>query len=869
MKSKSRSRRAVAAPKSQSGRTPLRFAPRFVELEGRDVPATLYVDPLTAGSNPGDQVAFNAGNPGEVDNLSFGTQIFADFATAFAATQADGQDDTINLSYGNIAINNAAGKQYVVAPADGALTLNGSGAGATILQLTDNTASEFGSTASVFLASGAGAKLNVQNLYFDGGAPTLQVGQAFRYEDGATGTISKVSASLVIFTPVGANSGTVVVATGTGTNVTVTGSTFTDYGTVGVGVDAGATATITGNTFNGGGPGAYIIYGVQVSDGSSALISGNTFTNHLGAENGTSSGGVLISGDDGNNNFTAATATIIGNRFSNNTVGVLVGTPDASNNIVDPSTALIQHNNILGNDTGILTATTSVVNAVFNWWGDPSGPLATGNNTPAGDNPTGLGNPVDTQVQWKDAAVSPNGGVLQGPTPVAVAATSADYVAGLTPATVTVSGPANPVNTNALVFTVTFSEPVTGFGASDITVTNGTVTSVVPNAGGDVYTVTVKRTSADNVSVTVPASTSVHTALFAGISASNTATATFQFTRGFSAGGDTGSLQPYFGVDQNLATRTGVVPFAATFTGGVRTASADINGDGVLDVIVGTGAGIQNQVKIYDGATTALIASFSPYEATFKGGVFVAAGDVNGDGVPDVSVSPDQSGGPRIRVLNGAAINTQKTAYTSNAAGDQFADFFSIEDPNFRGGVRVGMGDINDDGFADIISAAGFGGGPRIAGFSGKGITPAATPVKLFADFFAFDTSLRDGSFVAGGDVNGDGFADIVAGAGNGGGPLVKAFSGKAILTDTQTLLANFTASNVTGGAANRGGVRVAAKDLNNDGKADIVVAPGHTGGSTIGVFNATNPGLNGGGLLNPDQAVNLFGNFTNGAFVG
>ena len=110
MKSKTRNRRAVAAPKSPTGRNSQRFAPRFVELEQRDVPAVYYVDPTLAGHNAGDTVVFNAGNPGAVTGLTFDTNAFADFATAFAKHKGAGAADTINLSYGNIAIDNTAGK---------------------------------------------------------------------------------------------------------------------------------------------------------------------------------------------------------------------------------------------------------------------------------------------------------------------------------------------------------------------------------------------------------------------------------------------------------------------------------------------------------------------------------------------------------------------------------------------------------------------------------------------------------------------------------------------------------------------------------------------------------------------------------------
>ncbi len=838
MMSKNWIRRAVAAPKSNTGRTANRFAPKFVQLEQRDVPAIFYVDPALAGSNPGDTVIFNAGNPTQVTGLTFGTDAFDTFQAAYNQTTANGTADTIELAYGTIPIDNSAGT-YVVTPADGALSIVGSGAGATTITPTNDTAAEFGSDAAIFRADGAGATLNVSSLNLDGGAPALLIGQGFRYENGATGAISKISASLVIYTSIGDNSGSMVVALGAGTNVTVSGSTFTDYGAVAVGVDQGATATITGSVFNGGGPGSYIITGVQVSDGSTATISGNTFTSHLGQENGAISSAILLSGDDGSGNFTAANATIIGNTISNNVAGVIVGTPDASNAVVDPSNAIIEHNNITSNNTGILAATTAVVDAKFNWWGDASGPLAVGNLTAAGDNPNGKGNPVDTQVLWQDATITPDGSVLQGPTPVISAASSAAYIAALPVAHPLVSAPSAPLVPTALPFTVTFDQPVNNFDAADITVTNGTISSVVDSGDHMTYTVTVAQTAAGNVSVSVPASMigadglpTIRTAAFGGSAASNTATATFTssaFANGFSASGDSGQSQPVFGVNQNFDTSSGIIPFESTFTGGVRSASADINGDGILDIIVGSGPGRENEVKIYDGATGALIADFHPFETTFTGGVFVTAGDVNLECVAEVVVTPDVTGGPRVRVLNGATIKSEKLAFTGSGPNSELADFFGIADSNFRGGARAAVGDINGDGFGDIIVAAGFGGGPRIAGFSGNGIS-STTQVKLFGDFFAFsptDSGLRDGAYVAVGDVNGDGFADVVAGSGDGGAPRVSAYSGKDLLNNTQTFVANFFAGSVTGGINNRGGVRVAVKDLDQDGKADIINAPG------------------------------------------
>src|SRR5207237_1285564 len=131
-------------------------------------------------------------------------------------------------------------------------------------------------------------------------------------------------------------------------------------------------------------------------------------------------------------------------------------------------------------------------------------------------------------------------------------------------------------------------------------------------------------------------------------------------------------------------------------------------------------------------------------------------------------------------------------------------------------------GDVNGDGFADIIVASGPGSGPHVRVFSGKDATP-------LQDFFTNDPAFTGGVFVAAGDVNGDGRADIITGAGAGDPPQVKVFDGA-----TGALLTSFLAFD----ADFQGGVRVAAGDVNADGTPDIIVAAGPGGGPHVRIFD-------------------------------
>jgi hypothetical protein len=221
--------------------------------------------------------------------------------------------------------------------------------------------------------------------------------------------------------------------------------------------------------------------------------------------------------------------------------------------------------------------------------------------------------------------------------------------------------------------------------------------------------------------------------------------------------------------------------FFPGYPGEVRAAAGDVTGDGVPDYVGGAGPGGGPRVVVIDGATGNRLADFFAFESTFTGGVYVSTGDLDGDGVADVIVAPDLGGGPVVVVYSGARL-----AAGQSPEAAQLNRFFGIEDRDFRGGARAAAGDVDGDGRADLVVSAGFPGGPRIALFRGADVgANNPSPTRLVPDFFAFEDTFRNGSYVALGDVDGDGFADLAFGGGPAGGPRARVVSGKALLAAT------------------------------------------------------------------------------------
>ncbi len=215
------------------------------------------------------------------------------------------------------------------------------------------------------------------------------------------------------------------------------------------------------------------------------------------------------------------------------------------------------------------------------------------------------------------------------------------------------------------------------------------------------------------------------------------------------------------------------------------TGSADVTVEiGPAAIAAGIDGG--NELKVFD-TSEAVKFDFAPYAADYTSGVRVAMGDVTGDGV------------------SGTLLQDFVVPFDSNT------------NPNFTGGIYVAAGDVNGDGFTDIIVGADVGGAPEVAVFSGKDYGLPSN--NLLYDFLAYDASVTAGVRVAVGDLNGNGFADIITGTGAGTAANIRAFGGRT-LSGAQ-LLDFMTYSGFTGG------VYVAAAAVDSSGKADIFTGPG------------------------------------------
>jgi uncharacterized repeat protein (TIGR01451 family) len=465
------------------------------------------------------------------------------------------------------------------------------------------------------------------------------------------------------------------------------------------------------------------------------------------------------------------------------------------------------------------------------------------------------------------------------------------YAAGGTLTYTVIASNAGPSDVPGALVTDTFTGPVTGAtwtvtfaGGAAGTTTSGTGdinTAVNLPAGGSAtftVTVTVSPTASGNVVSTASVAAPPGQPISPGLSpappipdpnpANNTATVTTPPRKQpplpvFVVGGDGApnvaesaeTVVASYDAAGNLVQA--LDPFGVVH--GVRPATAPVTASGTIQVAAATGPGDPPQLVVVDSTSKQVLGSATPFPADYLGGMNVAVGSLDGatgaDGNPSqfVVVGADGGGGPVVLVYR-----------SSGGSLTEIMRFFAFDDPGFRGGVRVAVGSLGG-GHDDLVVVSGPGGGPRVRVFDGLSLSQGKIVEK--ASFFAFDPAFRGGGYVAVGDLFGQGYGNIIFGAGAGGGPHVAVFDGKSF-----TPVLNF----YNGDSTFSGGVRVAARDLNPipDGRATLITGDGPGADpakfgtpSQVRMYNA--PAGSKTLPATPDVEFTPFPDFTGGVFVG
>lgn len=180
--------------------------------------------------------------------------------------------------------------------------------------------------------------------------------------------------------------------------------------------------------------------------------------------------------------------------------------------------------------------------------------------------------------------------------------------------------------------------------------------------------------------------------------------------------------------------------FDETLRGGANVSVGDVNGDTQPEIIVGAGYDQEPIVKIFDNYSN-FIKGIYVYEHTFKGGVSVLAADLDNDNIAEIITAPYIEKEPKVRIFD----------YDGNLKKE-----FIAYPHGFWGGVNLATSDVDQDGYLDILTGAGYSGGAHLRFFDKEGIP------KINPTLFVYE-NFKGGISIADGDINNDGKTEILA----------------------------------------------------------------------------------------------------------
>lgn len=148
--------------------------------------------------------------------------------------------------------------------------------------------------------------------------------------------------------------------------------------------------------------------------------------------------------------------------------------------------------------------------------------------------------------------------------------------------------------------------------------------------------------------------------------------------------------------------------FNSNFRGGVNIATADVNNDGSDEIIAVQASGGDSEVKIFNGCG-GFLGSFYAYDNKFRGGLNIAAGDIDGNGEDEIVTGLAAGKIPEVRIFKSIGV---------------LQGLFLAYPKAFRGGVKVTIANVRSgsgSSRADIVTAPEKGGGPHVKFFDNRG----------------------------------------------------------------------------------------------------------------------------------------------------